>query len=142
MGCVCHFFSRMSIILTLSVRRLCLFKILVQPKIFVKNCLKATILLSGGYWVRRMRQLPQALFFGTPSILRAPLENSTYSFNPIQTILSEDLFFFREHPSFGRKIGETKSENTMSFGEKYASQDQTSFFHKQHQFLKILASGP
>ena len=60
MGRVCHFFSRLSIILTLSVPRLRSLKILVQPKNFVKNYLKATILLSGGYWVRQIRQLPQA----------------------------------------------------------------------------------
>ena len=52
---------------------------------------------SGGYWVRRMRQSPQAppFFGGPPSILGAPLENSIYSFGFAQwTIWSEDFFFF------------------------------------------------
>ena len=34
---------------------------------------------SGGYWVRQMRQSPQAPLFCVP-----PLKNSTYSLNPLQ----------------------------------------------------------
>ena len=46
-----------------------------------------------------------------PPFFGVPLENSTYSFNPLQMFvqsvkndLSEDLFFFRGRPDFGRKI--------------------------------------
>ena len=45
---------------------------------------------SGGYWVRRMRQLP-----------RRPLENSTYSFNSLQ-------MFFRGYYEVGTKSGKYK----------------------------------
>ena len=40
---------------------------------------------SGGYWVRRMRQSPQA-----PLFLGAPLENSTYSFESAADVCSEN----------------------------------------------------
>ena len=45
MGHVCHFFSRVFIILTFSLPRLCSLKILVRPKNFVKNCFRATFYL-------------------------------------------------------------------------------------------------
>ena len=45
MGRVCHFFSRVSIILTLSLPRLCSLKILVLRKNFVKNCSTALFYL-------------------------------------------------------------------------------------------------
>ena len=61
--------------------------------------LNMTHLGSGGYWVRRMRQLPRAPFFsGLLSIFGAPLENSTYSFVSLQ-------MFFRDHDVVGTKSG-------------------------------------
>ena len=64
---------------------------------------------SGGYWVRRMRQLP-----------RPPLENSTYSFNSLQ-------MFFRGYYEVGTKTFFFSSEITMIFGEKSERRDQSSF---------------
>ena len=66
----------------------------------------------------------------------------------VRSILREDLFF-RKYHDFGTKIGKPEIklkrkpfflENTMCFGEKSKSQDQSSFFFREHQFLKILAS--
>ena len=42
--------------------------------------------VNGGYWVKRMRQLP-----------RAPLKNTAYSFVLL-------YMFFRDYHDFGRKI--------------------------------------
>ena len=49
-----------------------------------------TLGVCGGYWVRRMRQLP-----------RGPLENSTYNFVSLQ-------MFFRDHYEIGTKSGKYK----------------------------------
>ena len=48
-------------------------------------------LVSGGYWVRQMRQSPQApLFLGAPLDFKGPLENSIHSFGFAADVCSED----------------------------------------------------
>ena len=61
------------------------------------------------WWI--LGEANEAVASGPPSILRAPLENSIYSFGFAQwTIWSEDLFFFffGEHLDFGRKRGKSE----------------------------------
>ena len=54
---------------------------------------------SGGYWVRRMRQLPRA-----PPNFGASLENSTYIFVSLQ-------MFFKGHYEVGTKSGRYKIDS-------------------------------
>ena len=78
---------------------------LAKPVLTLRN-LCISIPLQWWYWVRRMRQSPQApLFWG------APLENGIYSFGFAQwTIWSEDLFFFFGEHLFWEKNREIRGE--------------------------------
>ena len=68
------------------------------------------VFFSSGYWVRQMRQSPQAPpFFGTPSKTADTVLDLLQMFVQ-RTILSEDLFFFREHLDLGRKICKPRSD--------------------------------
>ena len=67
---------------------------------------------SGGYWVRRMRQSPQApLDFKGP-----PLKTAYTVLDSLSGRFGVKTFFF------------FFLENTLILGEKYPSPDQTSFF--------------
>ena len=70
-------------------------------------------MFSSGYWVRRMRQSPQALpFFGGPPSKTAYTVLDSLQMFVQRTILSEDLFFFfRERLDFGRKIGKSEMKS-------------------------------
>ena len=76
-----------------------------------------------------MRQSPQAPLFlgGSPSKIAYTVLNLLQMFDQ-RTIPGEDFFFFLE--------------DTMSFGEKYASQDQTSFFSQTTLIFEISCLGP
>ena len=65
---------------------------------------------SGGYWVRRMRQSPQAPpFLGGPLDFKGPPLKTAYtvldSLSGRFGVKTFFFFFFREHLDFGRKIG-------------------------------------
>ena len=68
MGHVCHSFSRVSIILTFSLTRLCSLKILVRPKNFVKSCLRETFLLMFNRYFRLILIVTAQIFLLKRSI--------------------------------------------------------------------------
>ena len=85
---------------------------------------------SGGYWVRRMRQLP-----------RPPLENTAYSFIVL-------CMFFRDHYEVGTKSGKSiRSEDffleiSMILVEKKEIRDKSPFFLENTNFWEFLPRAP
>ena len=73
----------------LNIRRRCI-KLLVKSYLLDVGVLG----VSGGYWVRRIRQLP-----------RAPLKNSIYSLSLLQ-------MFFRDYYEVGTKSGKYKIDSS------------------------------